>query len=157
MLTIRKAREEDAKAVGRVHREAIREQSRGHYTDEQIEAWTSPRPPGHFEKVIREKEMYVAEEDGEVVGFGGLHVEAAEVDAVFVSPTAAGRGVGLKLLWTVEERAREAGLKSLRLDASLNAIGFYERAGYELKGMGERRLWNAAVIPCAHMSKEFAD
>ena len=157
MLTIRKALEEDADAVGRVHRSAIRELCRGHYTGEQIEAWTSPRPPGHFEKVIREKEFYVAEEGGEVVGFGSLNLEAGEVDAVYVSPAAAGRGVGMRLLRAVEGRARAAGLKQLRVSASLNAVGFYERAGYELQSMGGHRLWNSVDLPCAHMSKELAD
>ena len=157
MVTIRRAREKDAEAVGRVHRNAIRGLARGHYTDEQIEAWSGPRPQAHFGDVIRGKEFYVAEEGGEVVGFGSLNVGAGEVDAVYVAPAAAGRGVGMKLLRAVEGRAREAGLKRLRVEASLNAVGFYERAGYELQGTGAHRLWNGIELPCAHMSKELAD
>ncbi len=156
-LTIRRAREEDADAVGRVHRGAIRELARGHYTDEQIEAWSGPRPAGHFAKVIGAKEFYVAEEGGEVVGFGSLDAGACEVDAVYVAPSAAGRGVGMRLLLAVEERARELGLKSLRVSASLNAVGFYERAGFELRAAGAHRLWNGVDLPCAHMTKELAD
>lgn len=155
-MTIRRAREEDADAVGRVHRSAIRELCRTHYTDEQIEAWSGPRPPGRFEKAIREREFYVAEEGGEVVGFGNLNPEACEVEAVYVAPTAARRGVGTELLRTVEARARELGLRRLRVDASLNAVGFYERAGYELQATGAHRLWNGVDLPCAHMAKELA-
>lgn len=157
MLTIRRAREGDAEAVGRVHRSAIRESARAHYTDEQIEAWSGPRPAGHFGKVVGAKEFYVAEEGGEVIGFGSLNAEAGEVDAVYVAPAAAGRGVGMELLRTVEARARELGLKSLRVSASLNAVGFYERAGYVSRATGAHRLWNGVDLPCAHMSKELAD
>ena len=156
-MTIRRARATDADAVGRVHRSAIRELCRTHYTDEQIEAWSGPRPAGHFAEVIRAKEFYVAEEGGEVVGFGSLNPEACEVDAVYVAPAAAGRGVGTELLRTVEARARELGLKRLSVDASLNAVGFYERAGFELQGTGTHRLGNAVDLPCAHLSKELAD
>lgn len=156
-MTIRRARAEDAESVGRVHRGAIRELCGTHYTDEQIEAWSGPRPAGHFAKVIRAKEFYVAEEGGEMVGFGSLNAEACEVDAVYVAPAAAGRGVGMKLLGAVEERARELGLKRLRVDASLNAVGFYERAGYVLQGKGAHRLWNGIDLPCAYLSKELAD
>ena len=156
-MTIRRAREDDAESVGRVHRSAIRELCRAHYTDEQIEAWSGPRPAGHFAKVIRAKEFYVAEGGGEVVGFGSLDAEACEVDAVYIAPAAAGRGIGMKLLRAVEARARELGLKSLRVDASLNAVGFYERAGYELQATGTHRLANGVDLPCAHMSKGLAD
>lgn len=156
-MTIRRAREDDAAAAMRVHRSAIRELCRAHYTEEQIEAWSGPRPAGRFERAIREREFYVAEEGGEVVGFGNLNPEACEVEAVYVAPAAAGRGVGLELLRTLEARARELGLKRLRVDASLNAVGFYERAGYVLQSTGAHRLWNSVDLPCAHMSKELAD
>jgi len=42
-----------------------------------------------------------------------------------------GQGVGWRLLCTLEERARAYGLKSLRLTSSLNAVSFYERAGFK--------------------------
>jgi N-acetylglutamate synthase-like GNAT family acetyltransferase len=157
VLTVRRARGEDAESVGRVHRSAIRGLCRTHYTDEQIEAWSGPRPQGRFEKAISEREFYVAEREGEVVGFGNLDREAGEVEAVYVAPDAAGRGVGMKLLRTVEARARELGIKSLSVDASLNAVGFYERAGFVLRATGAHRLWNGVDLPCAHMSKELAD
>jgi hypothetical protein len=38
----------------------------------------------------------------------------------------------------------------------LNAVGFYERAGFEVEGTGEHRLGGVVDIPCAHMSKRLA-
>jgi putative acetyltransferase len=53
------------------------------------------------------------------------------VQGLYVSPSAGRRGVGRQLLRTLEERARAFGLESLGLDSSLNAVAFYERAGFE--------------------------
>lgn len=39
--------------------------------------------------------------------------------------------VGSALLAEIEGYARGSGLGSLELSASMNAVGFYERAGYE--------------------------
>jgi putative acetyltransferase len=153
MFTVRRAVAEDADAVGRVHRESIQEICRSHYPPEKIEAWARPRPAGHYERAIGEKEFYVAVEEGRVVGFGSLNPGTREVEAVYVGPSATRRGVGRAILETLEGRARELGLESLRLDSSLNAVGFYERAGFRVEGHGEHRLGNAVDIPCAHMSK----
>jgi putative acetyltransferase len=157
MVTVRRARPEDGDEIGRVHRSSIRELCGGHYAPEKIEVWARPRPPGHYERAILDKEFYVAEEGGEIVGFGTLNAETCEVEAVYVGPAAAGRGVGIKILLTLEGRARELGLEGLRLDSSLNAVGFYERAGFRVEGVGEHRLGGAVDIPCAHMSKRLSD
>jgi putative acetyltransferase len=78
---------------------------------------------------------------GDVVGFGHLvppgEREAdhpageGEVRAVYVHGDHAREGVGSALLAHLEERARERGLSALVLWASRNAVGFYERHGYE--------------------------
>jgi putative acetyltransferase len=157
MVTIRKARPEDGEPIGRVHRSSIRELCGGHYAPEKIDVWARPRRPEHYERAILDKDFYVATEEGEVVGFGTLNAETSEVEAVYVGPAAAGRGVGTLILRALEGRARELGLKSLRLDSSLNAVGFYERAGFRREGTGEHRLGGVVDIPCAHMSKRLAD
>jgi len=55
----------------------------------------------------------------------------AEVQAVYVHPEAAREGVGTALLAGLEGHAREFGADDAALHASLNAVGFYERRGYE--------------------------
>ena len=68
--------------------------------------------------------------DGAVVGYGVVGQDAGAIQGLYVSPDVKGRGVGRELLRTLEERARAYGLKSLRLTSSLNAVTFYERAGF---------------------------
>src|SRR5688500_3158845 len=157
MFAIRRATEADAEAIGDVHRRSIRELCAALYPPEVIEAWARPREPGHYSKRIREKDFYVAVEgDARVVGCGVLDREACEVEAVYVDPGATRRGVGLKLLRTLEELARAAGIETLRLNASLNGVPFYERAGYAWLEQGTHRLGNGVIVACVLMSKRLA-
>jgi putative acetyltransferase len=135
MFTIRKAKQEDKESVWRVHVKAIRETCVSHYSQEVIQIWAGRLQPEKYEEAIRGNEFFVAEENGAVVGFGELDQIGEEIAGLYVSPEVAGRGVGQKLLCTLEEKARAFGLKSLRLTSSLNAVSFYERAGF--KSLGE--------------------
>jgi len=130
MPTIRRARQEDREAIWRVHGGAIRGTCAGHYPPEVIEIWAGRLRPEKYAGAIDKYEFFVAEEGGVVVGFGELGPEAGAIQGLYVSPEVKGRGVGWKLLCTLEERARAYGLKSLRLTSSLNAVPFYERAGF---------------------------
>ena len=130
MLTIRRARQEDKEAIWRVHGSAIRGMCASHYSREVIETWAGRLRPEKYAEAIERYDLFVAEEDGVVVGFGELGQETGEVQGLYVSHEVAGRGVGWKLLSTLEERAHAYGLGSLRLTSSLNAVPFYERAGF---------------------------
>ena len=156
MFTVRRAREEDCKAIWRVHMRAIKEIANSHYTPGEIEAWASPRKPEHYVESIRNKEFYVAEEDGGVIGFGTLDHKQNEIEAVYVSPKVARRGVGLAILRRLEERARGLGIKSLKMDASLNAVPFYKSAGYESQKEMKHRLVSGIEISCILMTKELS-
>jgi putative acetyltransferase len=53
---------------------------------------------------------------------------------LYVAPESAGQGVGAGLLDLLEGLMRERGFPSVRLEASLNARGFYLRRGYRAAG-----------------------
>ena len=67
--------------------------------------------------------MFVAEENGKVVGTVGL--EGDEVCALYVDPDVHGRRVGERLLQRVEDFALSRHVHLLHLSASLTAVGFY--------------------------------
>jgi putative acetyltransferase len=156
MPTVRRATPEDSAAVGRVHVRAIKRLCVHHYAPAEIAAWAGPRRPDHYVAAIRQKDFYVAEEAGAVVGFSTLDAAAGEVEAVYVTPEATGRGIGLQLLRVLEERARKLRVRALHLNASLNAVPFYERAGYERQGLTKHRLTGGVEIACVLMTKELA-
>jgi putative acetyltransferase len=156
MTTIRRATPKDAPAIGEIHMRAIRELSASHYSPAEIAAWANPRKPEFYLDSILNKEFYVAAEADVVVGFGTLNQQTREIEAVYVSPGVARRGIGSEILRALEERAQLLQLPDLYLKASLNAIQFYEQAGYEQKEETKHRLQSGAEISCVIMKKQLS-
>ncbi len=80
--------------------------------------------------------FFAARLDGLAVGCGGVafYDGYAEVKRMFTRPTARRKGVAAALLQHLEAEARAAGHSVLRLETGMyqaEAIGFYERAGFE--------------------------
>ena len=153
MLKIRRARREDCHSIGSVHAAAVSGIRTVLYTPEEIQAWAVPREPASYEESIGSKEFFVAEDGEAIVGFGVLNQETAEVEAVYVDPGAGRRGIGLEILGKLEERASDLGLSELRLNASLNAVPFYEKAGYVAQERSKYRLLTGVEIACVPMVK----
>lgn len=141
-MNIREAVPSDSEAVYRVHVASIAELGVEGYTQEQVDAWAQGCESADYSAAIDSEtlDFVVAEDDGEVVGFGSLRYESpegyettvdAEVTAVYVHPAVARNGVGSKLYTELEHRARERGVRTLGLSVSLNAVAFYESHGYE--------------------------
>jgi predicted GNAT family N-acyltransferase len=84
--------------------------------------------------------LVAVEPDGAVVGTCRLLRDAATVTLgrMAVAPPARGRGLAGELLAEAEREAREAGATHMRLAAQVDAVGLYDRAGYE--PVGERFL-----------------
>jgi len=153
MLSIRKAEAQDCPSIAQVHTSAVRAISTSLYTPEEIEAWAIPRTPEDYEQSICRKEFYVAVEDDVIVGFGVLNQDSRVIEAVYVSPDVMRRGVGLMILGLLEERARALGLEVLALNASMNAVRFYQRAGYVAQEESKYRLLSGVEIACVPMVK----
>lgn len=80
--------------------------------------------------------FFVAERHGELIGVAGWTTDSREANCawpryIFVSPAAAGCGIGRQLMGRVELSVNAAGRTRLMLWASLNAVGFYERLGFK--------------------------
>ncbi len=152
-IKVRRAARSDGEHIWRVHTAAIKGSCGDRYTVEEIDAWTSRLSPDSYDAQIRGKALYVAQDDEQVVGFGQLDVVSGEVEAVYVLPDQAGRGIGGLLLRTLEDVARECGVKRLHLDSSLNAVGFYEHEGYVVRGETWRAMQSDVSLPCIRMEK----
>lgn len=59
---------------------------------------------------------------------------AAKAERIAVLEEARGSGLGRALMESIESHARQAGLESVRLDAQIQAAGFYEKLGYLAEG-----------------------
>jgi GNAT superfamily N-acetyltransferase len=78
----------------------------------------------------------IATLDGEPVGCGALkfHGDApAEIKRMWVSAAVRGLGLGRRLLAELEDRARDRGVRTVRLETNRalhEAVGLYRAAGY---------------------------
>ena len=66
-----------------------------------------------------------------------------ELDDLFVEPDSMGVGVGRMLVDDVVSRAAAAGASHVDVIANPNAVGFYERLGFEVTGQASTRFGEA--------------
>jgi DNA-binding MarR family transcriptional regulator/GNAT superfamily N-acetyltransferase len=87
------------------------------------------RPPAGF--------FFVAWLDGRAVGCGALKIAdktTGEIKRMWTAPAARGLGIARRVLGTLEDKAREAGLATLRLETNRTlreAQGLYRQEGYQ--------------------------
>src|SRR2546427_10532181 len=97
-----------------------------------LEAWGYTREDFRRLLALSPNGCFAAERDGRVVGvlttttYDGL----AFLGAVIVTPELRGKGVGKELMGGALAHLQATGVRTVRLNAYLNAIPFYERLGF---------------------------
>ena len=153
-MIIRPAEERDREAICRIHQESARRLACAHYSPAQIESWIGSLTPAAYDFSAPQRDFIVAAEgSGAVIGFGCLDGNAAVIEAVYVAPAAARRGVGTAILHHLEQLAAGRGLAAVQLHATLNAQPFYERSGYASVETTSYRSRGGLELPVIAMRK----
>lgn len=150
---VRPATEADAEEMFRVHSDSIRVLCGARYGPEELAAWIAVRSPASYRVALLSRALYVAEWQGEIVGFGQLDPEKGEVEACYVAPGAVGVGVGAAILFRMETEALRRGHSVVRLNSTLNAEGFYAHCGYRWLGKATHRVSGDVELACIRMEK----
>ncbi|BAN48194.1 GNAT family N-acetyltransferase [Metapseudomonas resinovorans] len=129
MLEIRRAWRCDAQAAYDIRLQAIRHQCGTAYSAEQVRAWTAV-PLSNWYRDLVESHFYLACIKGRPIATGMIDLEKGEIGALFVLPEFMKRGVGKNMIAHLEDLARAAGLTDVHLEATLNAVDFYQRCGF---------------------------
>lgn len=162
-LRVREATRADVDRLCEVHRAAIETLGSEAYNDRQIAAWKSGIDPSLYPVADAATHFLVAERDGQVIGFGWMKPEAdeyftidvsGEITGMYVHPAAAGEGVGTRLLNQLERVGRQASVQSLGLWASLNAVPFYNKHGYETVTSQALEYDDGTEVPVKELKKE---
>jgi ribosomal protein S18 acetylase RimI-like enzyme len=90
---------------------------------------TADEDRAYFGRVVAEHEVWVAEQDGRIVGFAALSDEVLE--HIYVHPDLQGRGIGSALLDVAKDR-RPGGFGLWVFQQNTGARRFYERHGLRL-------------------------
>ncbi len=129
---IRKAQLGDVPRLWELRRQSILELAPAGMTLDESRVWAANMTIQGMEKRYRETEVWIADMDDAIVGW--VAVRADHLEGLYTDPRFARKGIGSVLLGWAESLMREAGIESIRAEASPNAEAFYLRRGYETAG-----------------------
>lgn len=117
-----------------------------HYAERQF---MLPRTLGQVAEHLRD--FYIAEEDGQVIGCGALHLwsDLAEIRSVAVAEATWRKGIGTAILKACLQEARDLGLKTIFV--LTYQPEFFEKLGFHRvsKDKFPHKIW-ADCVNCPH-------
>lgn len=138
--------ERDIYQVHDIHTSCVKHTLSEHYSPIEIRAWLIGRcPQGYWHGVLAGEDYWVADYNGAPIGFASARGD--KLLSLFVAPTWQRAGVGSMMLGYED---RLTGI--WQLEATLNAVGFYQHFGFRNISMGhvEKR---GVRIPVVQMQR----
>ena len=158
-ICVRHAATEDAERLVWLHYDAVHAMAREDYPQGILDSW-SPRPDERRYAWMRTQiesdnsQILVAESvDGATGGFCMFSPSEGFVHAIYVAPGLARKGIGRELLSRAESVIAENGVAQAKLNASKNALPFYESEGYEVIERSTQGLADGSEMECFKMHK----
>src|ERR1700681_2999426 len=112
---------------------AIEELTAEDYSEAQQQAWAGAADDEEqFGQRLASELTLIATLQNSPVGFASLK-GADHIDMLYVHPSVVGQGVASMLCEALEKLAGGRGVKALTVDASDNALDFFEKRGYVAK------------------------
>lgn len=130
MIELKPASIGDIPKLWALRTRAVKLTCASHYSAEQIEVWSASPAPESYLRLVVTQGALIAEDEGQLLGYGILDRQTGEVIAVFVEPGQDGKGVGRLLMQGLEAIAAEEHYTRLYLFSSLNAADFYRAMGF---------------------------
>lgn len=140
MVQIREGQEGDSEGIFKTHVASVDGVDGTAYNEEERAVWKAGAASVTYTFDDPEAVFLVAETDDEIVGFAEASFENRELEMLYVDPAYQSRGVATLLSDEVERRLRSRGVGPLYVEASMNAVPFYERVGYERVGTHQKQI-----------------
>ena len=90
------------------------------------------RTPETYREGCRTGRITIAEIEGRVVGY--VDAIPGEIVRLFIRPECSGKGLGRQLMDIGLEAAKSEGHEKIKIEATLNAVSFYEHFGFSVVG-----------------------
>jgi len=131
-FAIRKAVPRDAEAMFAVHQASVHALCAKAYSAEHMASWFEGRTPEIYTPALAAEQIWVAEQDGSIVGFVGAR--PGEITLLFVLPQAAGQGIGSGLFEQGLSMAEGPSSAPVTVVATRNSASFYAAHGFVAVG-----------------------
>ena len=137
-MEIRRFREADAQEVSALIAKTLRTTNIKDYSPEFIENEVNVLTPEYIAWRASWTHFYVICEEETIIGCGaigpywGSETESS-LFTIFVLPEHQGRGIGRKIVQTLEEDEFALRAKRIEIPASITACEFYRKMGYDYK------------------------
>jgi putative acetyltransferase len=145
-MKIRTYKISDTAAIMQLFYDTIHQVNIRDYTKEQVDAWApSNMDTEAWMNSLKNKFTYVAEEGEHIIGFGELE-DNGHIDRFYCHKDFQRKGIGTKILETIEQKARFLGIKNLFTEASITAKPFFISKGFfvvrkqEVERRGQRLI-----------------
>ena len=149
-MEIRAFRKEDAGETVQVIADTLRTSNRRDYSAEYIEASIA----SHSAEVLIERaesgHMYVVCDGAKIIGCGAIagywgSLTESILLTIFVLPEYQGRGIGRRIIETLEQDEYFLRARRIEIPASITAVEFYRKMGYDYKngyaGLDEEQIY----------------
>jgi GNAT superfamily N-acetyltransferase len=149
-ISFRAAKVGDQEKVFSIHVCSVNSLCRSAYAPEIIERWFEDRLADYYIPALEAGHILFAILNEREIGF--VEARSGEIVDLFVLPEVAGRGIGKALLERGLTMALGAGAHRVCIEATINSIEFYRRAGFEEISKGQWTSPTGAVcIPVIFM------
>lgn len=137
-MKIRRFAENDAEKVSTMIIRTLKTTNSKDYSEEAIKTLEKQLQPSHILERAGWTHFYVVEENDTIIGCGaigpywGSETESS-LFTIFVLPEYQGKGVGRKIIEALEQDEYFLKAKRVEIPASITAVNFYRKMGYEYK------------------------
>lgn len=133
---IRLARNDEIPLLAGIYQRAIERSCAPWYSSRQLSAWLGfAADTDLWLDSFRHTCCLVAvSRQNNVLAFGDMHPETAQIGRLYVEPDVQGNGLGTAMLNRLEALLRSAGHREVSLESALNAYRFYLNRGYSSLG-----------------------
>ena len=142
-MVIRRFKDEDAQPVSDMIIKALRISNSKDYSARELEEIAGHMQPEDIKKRAGWTHFYVVLEGDFIVGSGAIgpywdSLEESCLFTIFVDPNWQGKGIGRKIIETLEQDAYFKRARRIEIPASITGVDFYRKMGYDFKEGGEQ-------------------
>ena len=137
-MIIRRFEEKDAQEVSDLIAATLRTTNRKDYSEEYIKNKILHLQPDTIIRRAGRQHFYVVETDSKIIGCGAIgpywgKEDESSLFTIFVLPDHQGKGIGRKIIETLERDEYFLRAKRVEIPASITATPFYLKMGYTYK------------------------